>query len=436
MPVTAYWAELAYVDGRVAERVRLDVADGLFAAVTPDSPPDEAIRLPGLTIPGFANGHSHAFHRALRGRGGGGTFWHWREQMYELAERLTPENYLALARAVYAEMLLAGYTSVGEFHYVHHGPDGVPYADPNVMSAALVQAAVESGIRLTLLDTCYLAGGIGVPLSPVQRRFSDGDAEAWGARAAAFRPRSARVRLGAAIHSVRAVPVVELPVVGSVARQRGLPLHVHVSEQFTENEDCRHAYHQTPTTLLASAGVLGPRTTAVHATHVEPADFPLLVTGFVCICPTTERDLADGIGPARGLAAAGAQLTLGSDGHSVIDPFEEMRAIELDERLRSGRRGSFSPTDLLGIGAGHASLGWPEAGRIAPGALADTVTVDLVGPRLAGIDDPLAAVVFAGTAADVTQVVVGGRQVVRDGHHLLLDDVPGALRDGIAGVLR
>jgi cytosine/adenosine deaminase-related metal-dependent hydrolase len=187
--------------------------------------------------------------------------------------------------------------------------------------------------------------------------------------------------------------------------------------------------------LLAKAGALGPRTTVVHATHVDPADFPLLGGGFCWFCPTTERDLADGIGPARALADAGVRLSLGSDGQAVIDPFEEARALEYDERLLSGHRGNFTVTELLSAGTAHASLGWPEAGRIKPGAPADFITIDLTGPPPAGAADPLSAAVFAATAADVRQVVVGGRQIVRDGRHLLVDDVAGELATAIGKVI-
>jgi formiminoglutamate deiminase len=406
------WAEQAYVDGEVANDVLLEIAEGRFVSVTPGSPPGSAVRLKGLTLPGFANSHSHAFHRALRGRAQGpGSFWTWREEMYGVAARLTPETYLRLARATYAEMALAGYTCVGEFHYLHHGPDGVPYDDPNAMSAALVEAAKEAGIRLTLLDTCYLTGGIGEPLSPVQRRFSDATAEKWAARVSEFRPSG--VRVGAAIHSVRAVPAAEFPVVVEWAGDR--PLHVHLSEQPAENDACEKAYGMSPTRLLADAGALNENTTAVHATHVDTTDFGLLRNGYVCFCPTTERDLGDGIGPAQELAAAGATLTLGSDGQSVIDPFEEMRALEMNERLRTESRGIFRPAELVNAATAHAGLGWPDAGRIAPGYYADLVTITPDSPRTTGSG------FLAATAADVTDVVVGGRQIVQDGRHLLVD---------------
>jgi formiminoglutamate deiminase len=396
--------------------------------------------LRGLTLPGLANAHSHAFHRALRGgTAGQDSFWTWREAMFEVAARLTPERYLALARAVFAEMALAGITCVGEFHYVHHQADGTRYADPNAMGQALLAAAAEAGIRITLLDTAYLSAGFGAPPGERQRRFSDGDAAAWAERAAALRP-AEHARIGAAIHSVRAVPAGQLATVAGWAAERQAPLHVHLSEQPAENEACHAAYGTTPTRLLADHGALGPRTTAVHATHLEAEDIRLLGgTGTTaCFCPTTERDLADGIGPAPALAAAGCPIALGSDSHAVIDPFEEARALETHERLRTGRRGHWPAVRLLeaATAAGHAALGWPESGRIAPGALADLTTITLDSVRTAGASgaDAAQAAVWAATAADVRHVVVGARPVVRDGVHLLVPDVPGALTSAIRAV--
>jgi formiminoglutamate deiminase len=437
MPVTRYHAALAWL-GRPERDVLIEVDGGRFTAVTPGAaaPPD-ATRLAGLTLPGLANAHSHAFHRALRGRThqGLGTFWTWRERMYEVAGRLDPDTYLALATATYGEMALAGITCAGEFHYLHHQDDGRPYAEPNAMGAALVEAAARAGIRLTLLDTCYLASGVdGTPLAGPQRRFGDASAEAWAGRVSALRPED-RWRVGAAIHSVRAVPAAEIPTVAGWAAAAGAPLHVHLSEQRAENAACLAYHHRTPAELLGDLGVLGPRTTAVHATHLTDVDRTLLGdtdTG-VCFCPTTERDLADGIGPARSLVDAGAALSLGTDSHAVIDLFEEARAVELHTRLRDERRGHFSAADLLAAAtvAGHRALGWDDAGTIAAGARADLVTVTLDSVRTAGTDP--AAIVFTATAADVTQVVVDGTVVVRDGRHLTLD-VTTALRTAIERV--
>ncbi|HET7735504.1 MAG TPA: formimidoylglutamate deiminase [Nocardioidaceae bacterium] len=399
--MTSYWLERAWLPEGLTSSVGVEISDGIFTSVEIAAPGD-AERLAGLTIPGLANCHSHAFHRALRGRTQRerGTFWTWREQMYALASRLDPDSYFDLAVAVYREMVAAGITSVGEFHYLHHGPDGTPYDDPNVMGHALVAAAAEAGIAMTLLDTCYLAAGIGRPPEGVQRRFSDGSVEAWASRVEG-------TGFASAIHSVRAVPCDALPVVAS----RPGPLHVHLSEQVAENDECVAAYGVTPTQLLAEAGALGERTSVVHATHLTPRDIRLIGESatYSCFCPTTERDLGDGIGPSRALRDAGSPLTLGSDSHAVIDLFEEMRAVELDERLATRARGHWAASELLlaGTAAGHASLGF-DAGRIAVGARADLVTLDPASPRTAGTGADECTAVFAATAADVVSVVSGG----------------------------
>jgi formiminoglutamate deiminase len=442
--VSAWFADLAWLgpERGVAERVLVEVDGERIAAVTDGAdPPAGAARLGGITIPGLANGHSHAFHRALRGRThrGGGDFWSWRELMYRVAGVLDPDRYLELATATYAEMALAGITAVGEFHYLHHDPAGRPYADPNRMGEALVEAAGRAGVRLTLIDTCYLRAGFdGQALAGAQVRFGDGDAASWAERAGALRDR-AGVRVAAGIHSVRAADPAAMATVAAWAEDRQAPLHLHLSEQPAENQACLAATGRTPAALAYSAGVLGPRTTAVHATHLTGQDIALLgSTGTaVCLCPTTERDLADGVGPARALADAGSPLCLGSDSHAVVDLFEEARAVELDERLVTGRRGHHRPANLLAAatGAGMAALGW-EAGRLAPGQLADLVTLDLGSVRLAGTRpaDAVDQLVFAATAADVTSVVVSGRQVVRDRHHLLVPDVGAALDRAIAAL--
>jgi len=393
-------------------------------------------------LPGLANAHSHAFHRALRGRThrGGGSFWTWREDMYAVAECLTPDSYYALARATYAEMALAGITCVGEFHYLHHLPGGTRYDDPNAMGAALIAAAHAAGIRITLLDTCYLTGGVGQELQGPQLRFGDGDTATWAERADKLAA-APHAKIGAAIHSVRAVPPDSIAAVAEWAAQRDTPLHFHLSEQRAENDACLQAYGTTPTRLLAEHGALGANATAVHATHLTHTDITDLAgTGTtVCITPTTERDLADGIGPARELADAGCALSVGSDSNAIVDIFEETRAVELDERLRSEKRGHWTAAQLLTAATadGHRALGWSTAGRIAPGAAADLVTVSLDSVRLAGAEPEtlLESVVFAAHAGDVRDVVVSGRQVVADGRHTMVDDVPAALHAAIKDTL-
>ena len=423
--MTSYWATHAWLPDGCQAGVSFEVQDSRFAKVRSDGEPHAGQEiLSGVTLPGLANGHSHAFHRALRGRthGGGGSFWTWRDQMYALAARLDPDSYLALARAVFAEMALAGYTVVGEFHYLHHDQRGRPYGDPNAMGAALIQAATEAGIRLTLLDVCYLAGGLTatghLPLDPAQTRFTDGDVDHWQQRVSLLVDRDL-VRIGAAVHSVRAVPAEALSTIENAAQQR--PLHVHLSEQPAENAATQAYYGCTPTELLDDHGLLNARTTVVHATHLTDSDIKTLGANqtSACFCPTTERDLADGIGPARRLADAGSALTLGSDQHAVIDPFEELRGLEMHERLATGERGRFTPGDLMMIAsaAGYRGLGWPGGGRIADGAVADFVVVRSDSVRTTGARPD--QIGYAATAADIDHVVVAGQVIVREGQHRL-----------------
>jgi formiminoglutamate deiminase len=455
-PRRRWHAELAWLPGLGVQRdVLIEAAGERFTTVRaglPRAPAAGTVRLKGLTLPGLANAHSHAFHRALRGitQAGLGTFWTWRERMYQVAARLQPDSYLALARAAYAEMSLAGVTCVGEFHYLHHGPGGVPYADPNAMGRAVLQAAAEAGLRITLLDACSLAGGLSAggrpePLAGPQLRFGDGDARGWADRVAALAPEprgmlGPHARAGAAIHSVRAVPPGQMHPVVAWTHRYGAPLHAHLSEQQAENEACREAYGASPAEVLDRAGALGPGSTMVHATHLTASDVELVGGSrtCACFCPSTEADLADGIGPARALASAGSPLSVGSDSHAVVDLLGEARGIELTQRLATGQRGQFSAAELAraATAAGHACLGWPDAGEIAPGARADLVTVTLDSPRLAGTAEATAleSVIFAATAADVRGVVAGGRDVVRDGQHLLVQDVPAALTAAIRAV--
>jgi formiminoglutamate deiminase len=415
------WCELAWLGGDApAPGVSLTLDGGVITHVRTGGPVRaDAERLPGLTLPGLANAHSHCFQRALRGRieaPARGSFWTWRDQMYALAERLDEARYEALARAAFAEMALAGFTLVGEFDYIHH-------------SAATVRAARSAGVRLTLIDACYLEGGLA--------RFRDPSVGAWCERMTGLERSgildAERVRPAAAIHSLRAVDPEAAADVAAFANERGWPLHAHVSEQVRENEEVAERHGLTPTALLARAGALSPRFSAVHATHMTPEDLELMrvADAFCCMCPTTERDLADGIGPVAG------RLTLGSDSQSVIDPFEEARAVELDLRLGTGVRGSFGAGSLASAltSDGYASLGWAEGGTILPGALADLSTVSLASVRLAGTEPERAldSVIFAGASADVSHVMVGGEWVVRDGAHVAVD-VAAELSTAIAAV--
>ncbi|MET0701959.1 MAG: formimidoylglutamate deiminase, partial [Mycobacterium sp.] len=339
--MSTWWCENAWLGGdQIAHGVAVTVVDGVITAIEPDSPP-AGHQLRGLVLPGLANAHSHAFHRALRSRTqrDRGSFWTWRKLMYQAAGRLTPDLYRDLARAVYTEMVLAGITAVGEFHYLHHDTGGRPYDDPNEMGQALIAAAADAGLRITLLDTCYLSSGTdGAALAEgPQQRFGDGDAHRWAQRVERLQVDTKgqdQVLVGAAIHSVRAVPVAQMGAVVEWAAAHDAPLHIHSSEQVAEIEQCQAVHGRTPTALMRDHGVLGARTTAVHATHLTDADLTDLhatSTG-VCFCPTTERDLGDGVGPAPALLAGPGLFSLGSDSHAVIDLFEEARAVELDER--------------------------------------------------------------------------------------------------------
>jgi cytosine/adenosine deaminase-related metal-dependent hydrolase len=505
---SSYWCELAVIDGTVHESVLIEIEGGVISAIAFDAAaPAGAHRLRGVTIPGLANAHSHAFHRALRSRtqSGRGSFWSWRELMYHAAEGLDPDRYHRLARAVYTEMALAGITVVGEFHYLHHRPDGGCYDDPNAMGHALTAAAADAGVRMTLLDALYLHGGVDsagyLTPSGVQRRFSDGTVEAWAGRVEQLRAtvsstaavptvatperdpasaaegpanvageslpaaavstpaadgpanvadeslpgagvstpatdrtarsendiRAATLRIGAAVHSVRAVDPASIETAAAWATDRRLPLHAHVSEQPAENDSCRAHHGRTPIGVLGDAGALGDRCTAVHATHVDADDVAALASTrtTVCMCPTTERDLGDGIGPTARFAQADVPISLGSDAHAVIDLLEEARAVELDERLRSGERGVHGAVRLLSMATvnGHRSLGWHDAGELAVGNRADLVTIALDSVRTSGAGraHAIEAVVFAAAAGDVTDVVIDGRRVVVDRHHVSID---------------
>jgi formiminoglutamate deiminase len=408
------------IGGRTIESVRLTAdAAGRIASVEHGVPILLGDLSLGTVLPGMANAHSHAFHRLLRGRthADGGDFWHWRSAMYRAAASLDPERYYAIARAVFAEMLVCGWTAVGEFHYVHHRHNGRPYTPAHAMESAVAYAAQDAGIRLTLLDTAYLAGGLNTPLLPEQLAFGDGSPERWLERWYALREHVAQtsgnglVTLGAAIHSVRAVPVAAMATILE-GLPSDVPLHVHLSEQPQENVDTLAATGLTPTGVLARLGALTPRVSLVHATHVTDADIELIGSSgaTVVMCPTTEADLGDGIGPARRLSTAGAGIAIGSDQNAVIDPFLELRGLEAGERMASGQRGRFAPTELLhaATSAGYASLGL-GAHELALGQPLDLVEVSTTSLRTLGGDPEQIA--LTATAADVERVIVGGQVV-------------------------
>lgn len=410
--MTTYWCEHAWIGGAPCSGVRLTVSGERFAAVetgVPAAPADDI--LPGLVLPGFANVHSHTFHRALRGLAGtGDSFWKWRDTMYRVAGRLDPDAYYEFARLAYREMLAAGYTAVGEFHYVHHQADGTPYANPNATGAALIAAAHDAGIRLTLLDTLYLSSGFGAPLEPLQQRFGDGTVDAWLTRVGALTD-DPTTRIGAAIHSIRAVSPIEAGRVAAWAQAGDRPLHVHLSEQVRENERCQEQLGTTPTQALAAVGVWGRRTTAVHATHLTDADIAVLGEGgtLAGICPSTEADLADGVPRLAELTAAGTRVCIGSDQNVLTDGLREVQGLETAQRLLHGTRENLDAAHQVEALTAHGqfSLGWDDAGRIEPGALADFVVIDTRRVALAGCQLP--EVPRCASTADVAQVFVGGQ---------------------------
>jgi formimidoylglutamate deiminase len=385
--------------------------------------------LPGIALlPGFVNAHSHAFQRALRGRthharSARDTFWTWRQAMYDEALRLTPDSIYQIALQAYREMLAAGYTSVGEFHYVHHQPNGTPYERANRMAEAVIQAGRDAGIRVVLLLTAYARGDFQQPPSPIQRRFCDASLDAYLARADALRTSGAA--LGIAPHSVRAVPETWLQQLAAYSRLHQLPFHIHADEQMAEIEQCQQAHGCTPIELLARNGALNANTTIIHATHANQTEIALLAEhqARVCVCPTTEGDLGDGIAPYAALVAAHIPLCIGSDSNTRIDPLEELRWAEYSARMRYQSRRILvadeqaAPGPLLlsyGTRAGADALSL-TTGSIEAGMAADFVAIDLRSSSLQGwTPDDLLDTLFFGASCNVfAQTWVQGKRVWR-----------------------
>jgi formimidoylglutamate deiminase len=429
---TTFLAEGGFVEDGWIREVRYDVDDDgvIVRAGTRSSiaePPFARVRDFGrcCVLPGMIDVHSHAFQRAIRGATqrravtDPTSFWSWRTAMYDAAMRLDPDDVFAITKLAFAEMLRAGITCVGEFHYLHHRPDGGTYDDPNELSWQVVRAAEEVGIRLVLLEVFYARAGAGLPALPEQRRFCDRDVDAFLARVDAVRSRG--IEVGIAPHSVRAVERDQLRILARQAHDHGLPLHVHVSEQPRENEECLAEHGCTPTELLADVGAFArPRGfTAVHAVHVTDRDRDLLAAQSVCACPTTEADLGDGIVAAGALRERGCNIALGSDSNAVIDLVQEARLLEMGERLRGGSRlclrapAGDVASALVAIASAGGALALGRAatiGRLAVGLQFDAAVVGLRHPFFAGVDPDHApdALLTAGTAALVEHVVVGG----------------------------
>jgi formimidoylglutamate deiminase len=462
---TLYRPEMLYSDGRFVtggevlvdgDGLVLEIRDGAKTHVpesghgAPGSSPTKVVELPGKALlPGFVNAHSHTFQRLIRGKSesrvsSGRDFWSWRGTMYHAASRLDPQQVYDVARMAFLEMVLAGTTTVGEFHYLHTAADGRPYDDPNLLSKQVIAAAQSVGIRIVLLRTAYLRAGFELPPDPGQRRFyesSTGFLENMVTLVREARGDGSLVRFGVAPHSVRAVPLHELHEIAEWTRANKLPLHMHVAEQMAENAACVREYGATPVELLAREKILGSDFTAVHGVHVTDEEIKMLAeTGTtVCSCPTTERNLGDGFVRADEMLAAGIRIALGSDSQAQIDPLEDARELEYHLRLQQQKRAVLDQVEGKTLAAslfdcatvhGARSLAVP-AGGLTPGAMADFFTVDLNDLSIAGnsADDLLPIVVFSLGRSAIRDVVVQGRWVVRDQQHPQQDEIVSRYRE-------
>lgn len=461
----AWLPDLIFTGGRFeAGRALVCDSSGLIVklARVDELKDEKRIRLTNRAmLPGMVNAHSHAFQRVLRGRTEYRTsdqqdsFWTWRELMYSAATRLTPEDIYDSSRLAFLEMALGGITSVGEFHYLHYAPDGASYRDPNLLAKEVVRAASDVGLRIALLRVAYARAGFQVEQNPKQVRFIESDPliylrnlEDLSAALPDRRPPSpaATAWVGVAPHSLRAVPLDYLREVITYANQHDLKIHMHVAEQPAEVSACVEEHGRTPVALLATEGLLSEHFTAVHAIHVTPKAMPSFAkTGaMVCACPTTERNLGDGVVPAGEYFKHHVAICLGTDSHTQIDLLEDARELEYHLRLQKLERavldGQFqipnsrSQAEEVGRLAGRLfdcattngarSIGSP-GGSLAPGKPADFFTVDINDPSIAGAatDDLMASIVFSLSRAAVREVVVGGQPIVSEGRHLIQEEV-------------
>ncbi|WP_284943707.1 formimidoylglutamate deiminase [Acidisoma cladoniae] len=424
-----------------ARNVRIDIGeDGTILAVTPDAilPLGERVeRLAGPAVPGMANLHSHAFQRAMAGlaekrRDPSDSFWTWREAMYRAAHGVGPDELSDIAGFLFIEMLKAGYTTVGEFHYLHNDAHGAPYADPAEMSARLIHASADIGIGLTVLPVLYMRAGFdNAPLEPAQRRFAADEERLlrileslrWHGRD------QTTLRVGLAPHSLRAVPVEIVRHIASVLPE-DTTIHIHVAEQEREVEDCIAATGARPVELLMMEAPVGPSWCLIHATHVEHEELAdIAASGAIAgLCPITEANLGDGVFPLGAFLTTGGRFGIGSDSNVALNPWEELRLLEYGQRLVHGRRCLSLPEDADGsvggaifraaLSGGAAALGQP-VGVIAPGFRADLAVLDrlkLAQPDAEG-DDILDSAIFGGSGLPVRDVMVAGIWRVRDGRH-------------------
>ncbi len=447
----AWLPDLTYTNRRF-ERDKAIVSDEI-GKVTKLAPRGEikgdVIRLKDhALLPGMVNAHSHAFQRVIRGRTEHRTqnerdsFWTWREMMYSAATRLTPDDVYDASRMAFLEMALAGITAVGEFHYLQHAPDGSQYDDANLLAKEVVRAASDVGLRVALLRVAYARAGFERDPNPQQARFIETDPQLYLKRLEKLRSDCAnqhgRAWVGIAPHSVRAVPLDYLKEVVRYGDEHRLPIHMHVAEQPAEVSECIREHGRSPVALLASEGLLSNRFTAVHAIHVTPKAVHALseARAMVCACPTTERNLGDGVVPADLLLEAGVRISLGSDSQAQIDLLEDARELEYHLRLQKTERAVLSPENDDSRSAlaarlfdcatvnGAESIG-SAGGALVPGQAADFFTIDLNDPSIAGAaaDDLLAAIVFGLSKTAVRDVVIGGQLIVSGGRHADQDEI-------------
>lgn len=442
---THYRPALLYTDGRFLPDATFSVNNaGRVADSSTSAPSDIFVNLPGKALlPGFVNAHSHAFQRLIRGKAesrvtSGKDFWSWRNTMYHAAAQLEPQDVYDVARMVFLEMAASGTTTVGEFHYLHNAPDGRPYDDTNLLAKRVIAAAQSVGIRIVLLRTAYFRSGFQLPHDPGQTRFFETRASFFSAMDALLQEYPAptpQVQLGVAPHSIRAVPLDDLREIAAVARQHSLPLHMHMAEQTAENEACLREYGTTPVALASDAGLLGPDWTAIHATHTSPDELRLLAEAdaAICACPTTERNLGDGIIPAHQALQAGIRVALGSDSQAQIDPLEDARELDYHLRLQHEQRAILDHIGGVPLAKrlfdcatvnGARSLAVPT-GNLSPGSCADFFTVDLRDLSIAGHspDDLLPLLVFGLRGSAIRDLAVNGKFILRDGRHPLQGEI-------------
>ncbi len=448
---TLYRPELLYSNGRFVTDFGLLVSDDGRILQTPEKLDSSSVRivdLPGKAmLPGFVNAHSHSFQRLIRGKSESKAvstdFWSWRGTMYHAASRLDPQDVYDVARMAFLEMVLAGTTTVGEFHYLHNAPDGRPYDDPNLLAKQVIAAAQSVGLRIVLLRTAYLRSGFELPRDPGQIRFFESSRSFVENMSALMReyPDASTVTFGVAPHSIRAVPLAELREIAAWNRTAGLPLHMHVSEQVAENAACIREYGATPVELLSRERILSSKFTGIHAIHVTSAEIGMMkaADALICACPTTERNLGDGMFPADEVMNSGIRVALGSDSQAQIDPLEDARELDYHLRLQQQRRAVLdrAPEEPLAKSLfecatlrGAQSLS-TDSGTLKPGEFADFFTVDLNDESIAGnsAQDLLSILVFSLNRSAIRDVVVNGKMILSDGKHLHRDEIVSRYRE-------